>query len=107
MVTMIDRWWMWVIANLIGMALFLYLAVQTWIEPELANEQGASGGEGIVWGMTALPILLLFMPAHFIFGFLAHRQRERSGSWRGELFVGGTLLIWIAVFVFDSVHHGA
>jgi|GEM_PF-6071296 len=41
--TTFDRWWLWVVANLIGMALFLHLATQTWIEPELANEPGASG----------------------------------------------------------------
>ena len=106
MLTIIDRWWIWVIANLIGMALFLHLAVQTWIEPELANEPGAGGGEGIVWGTSALPIFLLFMLAHFIFSLVAHRQLERSGSWRGEVFVGITFLCWVAVFFFDNAHHG-
>lgn len=103
----IDRWWMWVVANLIGMALFLDLAVKTWIEPDLANEPGANVGDGIVWGLTALPILLLFMVAHFIFGVVAHRQRERIGSWRGEMFVGSTLVIWVAIFIVDNAHHGA
>ena len=93
-------------ANLLGMALFLYLAVQTWIEPELANEPGASGGEFIVWGISALPIFLLFMIAHLATGFVTNIQRRRTGSWRGEIFVGLTLVCWIVVFIYDNAHHG-
>jgi hypothetical protein len=106
MKAMTDGWWLWIAANVVGMALFLYLAVQTWIEPELANEPGANGGEFIVWGITALPVLLLFLLAHFGFGLLAFRQAQRSGSWRGEIFVGATLICWIAVFLYDNAHHG-
>jgi len=107
MLAKIDRWWLWMVANLIGMALFLECAVKTWVQPELVNEPGVNSGEGIIWGLTALPILLVFVLAHFVFGIVAHRQRERNGSWRGEMFVGSTLVIWVAVFFFDNAHHGA
>lgn len=103
----LNRWALWLLGNLLGMALFLRLAMPTWIEPELANEPGAGGGEFIVWGMSALPVFLLFMVAHFIFGMVAHRERESTGNWRGELIVGATLLCWLAVFLFDNAHHGA
>jgi hypothetical protein len=106
MIATLDRWWLWVIANLIGAALFLHFAIQTWIEPELANEPGANGGEFMVWGLTALPIFLFSMLAHFLVGFLAHRQRGRTGSWRGEIFVGVTLTCWIVLFFYDNAHHG-
>jgi hypothetical protein len=106
MSTTLDRWWLWVVANLLGLTLFVRFAARTWIEPELANEPGASGGEFMVWGLSALPILLLFILAHFAFGFVARGQRQRSGSWRGEIFVGYTLLCWIAAFLFDNAHHG-
>lgn len=102
-----DRWRLWLVAKLIGMALFLHLTVQTWIEPELVNEPGASCGEFIFWGMSGLPVFLLFMLAHFASGLVAHRQRVRIGSWRGEILFGITLLCWIAAFFFDSAHHGA
>jgi hydrogenase/urease accessory protein HupE len=102
----IDRWWLWVLFNLIGIALFLYLAVQTWVEPELAHEPAASGDASIAWGITALPILLLFLLSHFAVGFVSDHQRQRTGSWRGEIFVGVTLLCWIAVFLCDRAHHG-
>ena len=102
----LHRWTLWLLANLLGMGLFLHLAVPTWIEPELANEPGASGGEFIVWGTSALPVFLLFMLAHFTFGLIAYRERENTGRWRGVLSVGVTLLCWIAVFLFDNAHHG-
>ena len=104
--TAFDRWWLWVLANLIGMALFLYLAVQTWIEPELANEPGASGGEFIVWAISALPVFLIFMLAHLGVGVAADRDRSRNGSWRGDIFVGVTFVGWVAIFLYDNAHHG-
>lgn len=94
------------VANLMGMAFFLHLAVQTWIEPELANKPGASGGEFIVWGISALPVFLIFMLAHFGFGIAAERNRSRNGSWRGDIFVGITFVGWAAVFLYDNAHHG-
>ncbi len=105
--TTVDRWWLWVIVNLIGMAAFLYFAVETWIEPELANEPGASGGEFMVWGVSALPIFLFFMLAHFGISVATGLERRRSGSWRGEIFLGVTLWCWFAVFVYDNSHHGS
>ena len=106
MTSQFDRWWLWLCANVIGMVLFLHFATKTWIEPELANEPGASGGEFMVWGLSALPIFLLFMLAHFAFGLAAHRQFQTRGSWRGETLVCFTLLCWIGVFLYDNAHHG-
>jgi hypothetical protein len=103
----LSRWWMWTLVNLAGIAAFLWLAVPTWIEPELANEPGANGGEGIVWATTALPVLLIFILLHFVFGLAVHRQRLQTGRWRGELLGSLTLLCWIAVIIFDNAHHGS
>jgi hypothetical protein len=102
----LDRWWLWLTANMIGMALFLQLALPTWIEPELADEPGANGGEFLIWAASALPIFLLFILAHCALGFVAHRQFRAGGSWRGTMFVGFTLACWIVIFVFDNAHHG-
>ena len=104
--TTFDRWSLWVVANLIGMASFLHLAGQTWIEPELTNEPGAGGGEFIVWGTSALPVFLIFMLAHFGFGVAADQKRRRSGGWRGNIFVGITFVGWVAIFLYDNAHHG-
>ena len=94
------------VANLIGMAVFLHFAVQTWIEPQLANEPGARGGEFIVWGVSALPDFVLFMLAHFGFAIAADHNRRRTGSWRGAIFLGTTFVCWLAFFFYDNAHHG-
>jgi hypothetical protein len=106
MMKALDRWWLWLGTNLCGIALFLALAAKTWIEPELADVPGASGGEFIVWGSTALPIFLLFMAAHFVVGFSAHRELADRKSWRGTTVLLLTLGLWIAAFFFDNAHHG-
>ena len=104
--TTFNHWWLCVVANLIGVALFLYLAVQTWIEPELADEPGASGGETIVWGLSALPVFLIFMLAHVGLAIAVDQKRRRSGSWRGDIFIGITFVAWVAIFLYDNAHHG-
>jgi hypothetical protein len=96
----VNKWWMWLALNAAGIALFFALAVKTWIEPELANVPGASGGAAFVWGLSALPVFLLFIVANFVAGFIASRRRH------GAIFVALTLVAWIAAFYFDGIHHG-
>jgi hypothetical protein len=96
----INKWWLWLALNAGGIALFFTLAVKTWIEPELANGPGASGGAAFVWGLSALPVFLLFIVANLVAGFMALRRGH------GAIFVALTLLAWIAAFYFDGIHHG-
>src|SRR4051812_27578442 len=49
------------VLNGIGVITYLVFASHCWIEPELADFPGASGGAPIVWGLTALPLLLVFL----------------------------------------------
>jgi hypothetical protein len=98
----LDRCSLWLAANVCGIAIFLALAVKTWIEPEQAEVPGASGGEFIVWGITALPVSLLFMAAHFVAGFRAHRELAHRNSWRGTILLLLSLGLWVAAFVFDT-----
>ena len=68
-------------ANVLGAAFFVLIASKTWIEPELASTPGASGGAGLVWTMTAVPILLLFVLLDVgVFGWTCIR-RIRNGHW--------------------------
>lgn len=106
MAAVLHRWSLWLVANLLGIALFLHFAIPTWIEPELANEPGAGGGAFMVWGISALPILVLFLAAHVPFGLIAYRERETTGSWRGQMLVGATLFCWLVTFLYDNAHHG-
>jgi hypothetical protein len=97
--------------NVIGIVLFLSIASDCWIEPELANEPGASGGDAIVWGSTALPILagfFLFDLVWLTVECVAYWSRK---VWRLSLaslfltFVVIPLAWFIAAYV-DNSHHG-
>jgi hypothetical protein len=67
--------------NVIGIFAYLGYASDCWIEPELANVAGASGGDAIVWGIRAFPILLLFFALNSIWVFVASFRyfRKRYG----------------------------
>ena len=101
-----DRWWLWLALNAGAIVLFFALAVKTWIEPELANEPGASGGAFMVWGTTALPLFVLFVAAALVLGFKALRELISDKHRRGIIIVALTLVAWTAAFYFDGIHHG-
>lgn len=56
------------LANAVGIAVYLTLASRAWIEPEIAYVLGASAGDFLLWGTTALPVLILFVLLHFWVG---------------------------------------
>ena len=86
--------------------MFFALAVKTWIEPDLANVPGPSGGAFFVWGITALPLFVLFVAANLVLGIKALRELAISRQWHGAIVVALALVAWIAAFYFDGIHHG-
>lgn len=94
------------VANTVLSLAFLLMASQTWIEPELANVPGASGGAGVVWFLVAVPIAVL--AAILNAGVLAWSctVRLRSGTWPAPWFSWFVVLVWVAALVFDNAHHG-
>ena len=104
--TRLDKWWLWLALNVGGIALFFDLAVRTWIEPELANVPGASGGDAIVWATTALPLFVLFVTGNLVLSFKALRELVSDKRLRGTIIVALTLVAWIGAFYLDGIHHG-
>jgi hypothetical protein len=92
----------WFLANALGMAAFLAFASRAWIEPELADEPGLSAGDSIVWGISALPVLIIFFVAHLIVGGWALAKMRRDWAWVLAL----TVICWMVAAVFDNAHHG-
>jgi hypothetical protein len=95
----------WTVVNLAGIALFLAAASVSWIEPELADVPGASGGDAFVWFATAVPVL-----GRFLIGNLAWLVFSLS-DWSSGKFTPlafGALIsaCWIAAYLFDNAHHG-
>jgi hypothetical protein len=97
----------WLVSNLLAAGAFLLVASRTWIEPELAHVPGASGGAGVVWFMTAVPVFViatLLNLAVFAWCCIARlRRRAWPVTWPSWLVV----LVWAAALVFDNSRHGA
>jgi hypothetical protein len=94
---------MLVLANALGIGLFLLLASTFWIEPELADVPGANGGAAFGWIATAVPIGLAFIIAD-----LCWFAALWSGTRRIAALVLTAILLmcWAAAFVMDNMHHG-
>lgn len=92
----------WALVNALGVMAFLAFGARAWIEPELAGEPGASAGDFIVWGASALPVLMIFMVSHLIVGGWAFAKGKRDWTWALAL----TATCWIVAAVFDNAHHG-
>jgi hypothetical protein len=96
----------WIAANAVGMGIFLAMASSTWIEPELKDVPGASGGAPVVWALTALPVFAAFMLANLIWTGFGLAELVRLKRWMTCALALGTVVLWIGAFVFDAAHHG-
>lgn len=95
----------WLAANVIGIATFLYLASFFWIEPELADVPGASGGAFIGWALFAAPVALVFGIANL--GWLMVTLfRLRRREWFPSICAMAMLAAWYGAYLFDNAHHG-
>jgi len=98
----------WGVANLLGMLVFLkWSASCCWIEPELKDVPGASGGEAFVWALGPLPVLAAFVLANL--GWTIVVEIKAPPQRRAYALAAPILMLigWMAVFVFDGVHHGS
>ena len=96
----------WLTANVTSVPVFLALASRSWIEPELKDVPGASGGAFIFWGLTALPLFAAFMLANLIWAGLGVAEGLRRRRWIGATLAFMAIVVWVAAFVFDGLHHG-
>ena len=88
-------------------SLFLYVASDTWIEPDLAEIPGASGDAGLVWFVSAGPFLAAATLLNLIVlawcSVLYVRREAWPVSWLAWLMVP----IWLVTLWFDNAHHGS
>jgi len=97
--------------NLVGVIVYLEFATQGWVEPEVADIPGASGGGAIMWGLTAMPTLLAFIAIDvlwLIFEIVVYLTRK---TWRlGLVFLIIPALVvpamWAIAVHIDYSHHG-
>lgn len=87
--------------------IFLYLSSSTWIEPELKDVPGASGGAPVVFTLIVLwvlgPLSLLNL------GWLAWTARGsfREREWTPVGIFGLMTVCWIAVVLFSASKLGS
>jgi hypothetical protein len=86
------------VANGIGIVLYLLLASRGWRLPE-QNEIPITG-EPLVWSL-ALPVLGVFFLANIVWGVLIFRSRE-SKRWQRWLV---TAVAWLLAIALDFSHH--
>ena len=81
-------------------------ASRFWIEPELADLPGASGGAAFGWIVMAAPIAVFFLLANL--GWLTRSllRPARSGEWITISLAILLVAAWIAAWLIDNAHHG-
>lgn len=84
---------------MLGAMAYLWLSSRTWIEPELRDENVASAGAAVVWFGTALPVLIGFLLADFVW-FIRR-------VWQGQNLQPMLLavVLWVAVLGLDRLMH--
>jgi hypothetical protein len=97
----------WLAANLLVAGAFLVVASHTWIEPELAEVPGASGGAGVVWFLTAVPVFAIATLLNLGALVWCCIARLRRGAWPATWLSWLVVLVWVVALLFDNSRHGA
>lgn len=97
-----QRRWLWVLVNLLGIALYLYLASSLWVQPGTEGEPGGPG-DAFYWLICLLP----FRVAFTIFNLWAavalfRRRRQRSESIYLTIILLVMVVLWLGVFRYDQ-----
>lgn len=87
------------VANAIGIAIYLMLASRGWRIPEEHGEVPVTG-EPFVWA-PALPVLAIFILADMVWGGLLLHYKEPK-RWRWWCVIGG---LWLIALCVDFAHH--
>ena len=97
---------LWLVIDTIGIVAFLVLASRSWIEPELADVPGASGGDAFVWAGLVFPVLGIVALTHIAFAAVASRRLAKAKRWREPAVLILSSIAWFVALLFDNAHHG-
>ena len=92
--------------NAVGIVAYLGLASFCWIEPELADIPGASGGAGVVWYFGAFMLLKLFCALNALWVLFAFFIFLKKRKW---ILHPSFLLVpacWAVAIYIDFSRHG-
>src|SRR5471030_3473314 len=95
-----------VVANIAALLLYMFIASATWVEPELADVAGASGGDAVIWVLGALPILLFLSVVNIAGLIWSTIVRYRNGQWHFVWGAWSVPAIWGLAVAYDFSRHG-
>lgn len=98
-----EKWWL--LLNTISLLAFLVLASKTWIEPELKGVQAASGGAGVVWALTALPVLVGMILIDLVWFARAVIRAVKLQDRRPMFVALATSAVWSLAVLYDQLRH--
>jgi len=89
------------VANMVGVGLYLWLSSWTWTPPIERGLGLDSAGNDIVWGLTALPVLATFFVLDFswVVVILCRRQWKSGRTWLLAA------MIWLVALAIDRANH--
>ena len=91
--------WALLAANLIGIFFYLKNASLAWAIPEEAGLNPATAGVAMVWGLGALPILVLFLIVDLIWWSVIFPRHLKK--WPAS----AASLLWVLAVAIDFWHH--
>ena len=91
--------WALLIINIIAMAFYLKNASLAWAITEEAGLDPAIAGPSMVWGLGALPIFVVFLTLDGAWWYTALSRHMQ------KLPILLSLVLWLAVVIFDFIHH--
>ena len=97
----------WLVTNVCIVPVYLYLASWTWSSPnlpELSWAERHGPADDIIWGVTALPILLGAILLNLAVAGCAVWSRWCSGMWRVTLWAWCIPALWLFALEIDRYH---
>lgn len=95
----------WLIANALGLLLYVYLDSKVWLPPGLTRDEVAIGPEAITWFTTAGPVLLLFVLADSIWLGLLGKEALRARGWGRTSVAFAVALAWLCALELGRIHN--
>jgi len=90
----------WIAANIVGIVLFLYFSSRLWAPP---GQEGLlpAGGDPIVWGMTVLPVMVIFLIVEIVWLSKSIVSIRKLG-WKAMTPWLVVFVVWVAVVAYDN-----
>ena len=90
------------VANVLGIGLFLWAASHAWADPvERAQGIPPGAGEAFVWFMYIAPVLAAFLAINIAWLAITAARRQ----WQNALPLVVVIGLWFAALVFDNLQH--